>query len=188
MKCQITRNCFKETTQTNKQHVTQKLCTFNLQMLQQQPGMIINYALSCVGFHIHQLKINGSGTDPQFMLPGQRARKREKEWARQRAASEGGWFFTWACHHGVQLIIIITVSLSPDLILPSVSLSSIMAVLSSSSNLLLLLLISSLDWLSTPGSAFLIGRDHVTSSGRCFYHFVSGRLSRRKDKFILRVY
>ncbi|XP_059192563.1 growth hormone receptor a [Centropristis striata] len=38
-----------------------------------------------------------------------------------------------------------------------------MAVSLSSSNLLLLLLISSLDWLSTPGSAFLMVRDHVTS-------------------------
>ncbi|XP_031712160.1 growth hormone receptor a [Anarrhichthys ocellatus] len=38
-----------------------------------------------------------------------------------------------------------------------------MAVLSSSSNLLLLLLMSSLDWLSTPGSAFLMGRHRVMS-------------------------
>lgn len=44
------------------------------------------------------------------------------------------------------------------------SLSSIMAV--SSSSVRLLLLISSLDWLSTRGSAFLMDWDHMTSSGR----------------------
>ncbi|XP_054466149.1 growth hormone receptor a [Anoplopoma fimbria] len=38
-----------------------------------------------------------------------------------------------------------------------------MAVLSSSSNLLLLLLMSSLDWLSTPGFALLMGHQRVTS-------------------------
>lgn len=44
------------------------------------------------------------------------------------------------------------------------SLSSIMAV--SSSSVHLLLLISSLDWLSTRGSAFLMDWDHMTSSGK----------------------
>nr|ABM21632.1 growth hormone receptor [Epinephelus coioides] len=48
--------------------------------------------------------------------------------------------------------------------LPSLRLrNNIMTVSSSSSNVVVLLLISSLDWLSTPGSAFLMGRDHVTS-------------------------
>ncbi|TMS03738.1 Growth hormone receptor [Larimichthys crocea] len=46
-----------------------------------------------------------------------------------------------------------------------------MAVSSSSSSLLLLLLISSLDWLSTPGSASLIDRDQMTSPAPLGPHF-----------------
>ncbi|KAM4576115.1 growth hormone receptor a [Odontesthes bonariensis] len=46
-----------------------------------------------------------------------------------------------------------------------------MAVSLSSSNLLLLLVISSLDWLSFPGSGFLIDRDHMSSSGSREPHF-----------------
>ncbi|XP_038560675.1 growth hormone receptor a [Micropterus salmoides] len=46
-----------------------------------------------------------------------------------------------------------------------------MAVSSSSNLLVLLLLISSLDWLSTPGSTFLMGWDHVTSSAPPEPHF-----------------
>lgn len=71
-----------------------------------------------------------------------------------------------------------------SLILPPVSLSSIMAVLSSSSssNLLLLLLMSSLDWLSTPGSAFFMGRHRVMSPGKfrgvfLLYCYPSGEIS-----------
>ncbi len=96
---------------------------------------------------------------------GQRERKQEKEWGRQRVLREGG-FFTRACHYGVHLIIIINVSLSLCHSPLCLSLSSIMAVSWSSSDLLLLLLISSLDWMCNPGSAFLIGRDDMTSSGR----------------------
>ena len=47
----------------------------------------------------------------------------------------------------------------------SLSVSSIMAVSSPSSHLLILLLISCLDWPSTPASAFLLDRDHMTTSG-----------------------
>lgn len=63
-----------------------------------------------------------------------------------------------------------------------------------SSNLLLLLLISSLDWLSTPGSAFLMGRDHMTPSGRLLVIFAAlffqDKISRRnrlmRDKSLFR--
>ncbi|XP_076587190.1 growth hormone receptor a isoform X1 [Chaetodon auriga] len=58
----------------------------------------------------------------------------------------------------------------------------IMAVSSSSSNLLLLLLISSLDWLSTPGSAFLMARDHITSSAPLEPHFTEC-VSRDQETF-----
>lgn len=76
-----------------------------------------------------------------------------------------GGFFTWSCHHGIQLIIIMSefLSLSHSALL-LLSLTSIMAV--SSSSVHLLLLISSLDLLSTRGSAFLSDWDHMTSSGR----------------------
>lgn len=57
-----------------------------------------------------------------------------------------------------------------------------MAVLSSSSNLLFLLLISSLDWLSTPGSAFVIGRDHMTSSAPLEPH-ITECISRDQETF-----
>ncbi|XP_034728278.1 growth hormone receptor a [Etheostoma cragini] len=56
-----------------------------------------------------------------------------------------------------------------------------MAVLSSS-NLLLLLLISFLDWLSTPGSAFVMGRDHVTSSAPVEPH-ITECTSRNQETF-----
>ncbi|XP_041642523.1 growth hormone receptor a isoform X2 [Cheilinus undulatus] len=46
-----------------------------------------------------------------------------------------------------------------------------MAVSSSSPSLLLLLLVSSLDWLSAPGSGFLVGQDPVTSSNLSEPHF-----------------
>lgn len=67
---------------------------------------------------------------------------------------------TWSPTDNYNHCVSVRLSFSP------VSLSSIMAVPSSSSNLLILLLISSLDWLSTPGSAFYMGRDHMTPSGR----------------------
>ncbi|XP_040010943.1 growth hormone receptor a isoform X2 [Xiphias gladius] len=57
-----------------------------------------------------------------------------------------------------------------------------MAVSLSSSNLLLLLLISSLDWLSTPGSAFLMDRDHMTSSAPLEPHFTEC-ISRDQETF-----
>ncbi|XP_022613363.1 growth hormone receptor-like [Seriola dumerili] len=57
-----------------------------------------------------------------------------------------------------------------------------MAVSSSSSNLLLLLLISSLDWLSTPGSAFLIDRLDIISSGPLEPHFTEC-ISRDQETF-----
>nr|AGZ80756.1 growth hormone receptor 1 [Lateolabrax japonicus] len=57
-----------------------------------------------------------------------------------------------------------------------------MAVPSSSSNLLILLLISSLDWLSTPGSAFYMGRDHMTPSALLEPHF-TGCISRDQETF-----
>ncbi|XP_023249973.1 growth hormone receptor-like isoform X2 [Seriola lalandi dorsalis] len=57
-----------------------------------------------------------------------------------------------------------------------------MAVSSSSSNLLLLLLISSLDWLSTPGSAFLIDRLDIISSGSLEPHFTEC-ISRDQETF-----
>ncbi|KAM9360589.1 growth hormone receptor a [Symphorus nematophorus] len=53
---------------------------------------------------------------------------------------------------------------------------------SSSSNLLLLLLVSSLDWLPTPGSAFLMDRDHMTSSAPLQPHFTEC-LSRDLETF-----
>ncbi|XP_041792224.1 growth hormone receptor a [Chelmon rostratus] len=53
---------------------------------------------------------------------------------------------------------------------------------SSSSNLLLLLLISSLDWLSTPGFAFLMARDHMTSSAPLEPHFTEC-ISRDQETF-----
>lgn len=56
-----------------------------------------------------------------------------------------------------------------------------MAVLFSS-NLLLLLLISSLDWLSTPGFAFLVGRGHVTSSASLEPH-ITECISRDQETF-----
>lgn len=99
------------------------------------------------------LKINGSHN--LYSL----GRVKEKERGRVWRVGEGG-FFTWACHHGVQLIIIFTVTLSPS----TLSLCRVMAI--SSCCLLLPLIISFLDWLSSPASAFLIDRDHVTSSGR----------------------
>nr|XP_046243686.1 growth hormone receptor a [Scatophagus argus] len=57
-----------------------------------------------------------------------------------------------------------------------------MAILSSSSNLLLLLLISSPDWLSTPGSAFLMDQDHTTSSAPFEPHFTEC-ISRDQETF-----
>ncbi|XP_068461006.1 growth hormone receptor a [Clinocottus analis] len=59
-----------------------------------------------------------------------------------------------------------------------------MAVLSSScsSNLLLLLLMSSLDWLSTPGSAFFMGRHHVTSPAPLEPH-ITECISREQTTF-----
>ncbi|XP_071339490.1 growth hormone receptor a [Trachinotus anak] len=57
-----------------------------------------------------------------------------------------------------------------------------MAILSSSSNLLLVLLISSLDWLSTPGSAFLMDWEHVTSSAPLEPHFTEC-VSRDQETF-----
>ncbi|XP_035514901.1 growth hormone receptor a [Morone saxatilis] len=59
---------------------------------------------------------------------------------------------------------------------------NIMAVSSSCSNLLLFLLISSLDWLSTPGSAFMMGRDHMTSSAPLEPHFTEC-ISRDQETF-----
>ncbi|XP_037536261.1 growth hormone receptor a [Nematolebias whitei] len=53
---------------------------------------------------------------------------------------------------------------------------------SHSSNLLLLLMISSLDWSSTPGSAFLIDQDLVTSSAPAEPHFI-GCVSRDQATF-----
>ncbi|XP_042344340.1 growth hormone receptor a [Plectropomus leopardus] len=52
----------------------------------------------------------------------------------------------------------------------------------SSSSLLLLLLISSLDWLSTPGFALLMGRDHVTSSAPVEPH-ITECISRDQETF-----
>uniref|UniRef100_A0A3Q1FSX1 Growth hormone receptor a n=1 Tax=Acanthochromis polyacanthus TaxID=80966 RepID=A0A3Q1FSX1_9TELE len=57
-----------------------------------------------------------------------------------------------------------------------------MADSSPSTNLLLLLLISSLDWLPTPGSAFLIDRDHMTSSAPLEPHFTEC-ISREQETF-----
>ncbi|XP_040897712.1 growth hormone receptor a isoform X2 [Toxotes jaculatrix] len=57
-----------------------------------------------------------------------------------------------------------------------------MAVSSFSSSLLLPLLISSLDWLSTPGSAFLSDRDHMTSSAPLEPHFTEC-ISRDQETF-----
>lgn len=57
-----------------------------------------------------------------------------------------------------------------------------MAHSSPSTNLLLLLLISSLDWLPTPGSAFLIDRDHMTSSAPLEPHFTEC-ISREQETF-----
>nr|QMX78388.1 GHR [Scatophagus argus] len=57
-----------------------------------------------------------------------------------------------------------------------------MAISSSSSNLLLLLLISSPDWLSTPGSAFLMDQDHTTSSAPFEPHFTEC-ISRDQETF-----
>jgi len=127
--------------------------------------------LSCVRFHVHQLKINGSHS-----LCSQGSYK-EREKRREGVGEGEGGFFTWACHHAVQLIIIITASLSCSHS-PPLSLSSIMMAVSlSSSNLLLLLMISSLDWLSSPGSGFLIDQDHMSSSGELLilFRFVLSR-------------
>ncbi|XP_008292077.1 growth hormone receptor a isoform X1 [Stegastes partitus] len=74
------------------------------------------------------------------------------------------------------------VSTVPHLHLNGVRQSIIMAVSSPSSNLLLLLLISSLDWLSTPGSAFLIDWDHMTSSAPLEPHFTEC-ISRDQETF-----
>ncbi|KAF1389295.1 hypothetical protein PFLUV_G00071950 [Perca fluviatilis] len=60
--------------------------------------------------------------------------------------------------------------------------NNIMAVLSSSSNILLLLLISFLDWLWTPASAFLMGRDHMTSSAPVEPH-ITECISRNQETF-----
>lgn len=57
-----------------------------------------------------------------------------------------------------------------------------MAVTSPSSSLLLLLLISSQDWLSSPGSAFLIDWDHMTSSAPLEPHFTEC-ISRDQETF-----
>nr|XP_020502109.1 growth hormone receptor-like [Labrus bergylta] len=57
-----------------------------------------------------------------------------------------------------------------------------MAVSSCSPNLLLLLLVSSLDWLSAPGSAFLIDRDPLTSSASLEPHFTEC-ISRNQETF-----
>ncbi|XP_028269496.1 growth hormone receptor a [Parambassis ranga] len=53
---------------------------------------------------------------------------------------------------------------------------------SSSCNILLLLFISSLDWLSPPGSAFLIDQDHMTSSAPLEPHFTEC-ISRDQETF-----
>ncbi|XP_068994703.1 growth hormone receptor a isoform X1 [Embiotoca jacksoni] len=60
--------------------------------------------------------------------------------------------------------------------------ASIMAVSSCSSNLLFLLIVSFLDWMSTPGSAFLIDRDHMTSSAPLEPHFTEC-VSRDQETF-----
>ncbi|XP_067468881.1 growth hormone receptor a isoform X1 [Thunnus thynnus] len=57
-----------------------------------------------------------------------------------------------------------------------------MAVSPPSSKLLLLLLISSLGWLSTPGSAFIMDRDHMTSSAPLEPHFTEC-ISRDQETF-----
>ncbi|XP_068994704.1 growth hormone receptor a isoform X2 [Embiotoca jacksoni] len=57
-----------------------------------------------------------------------------------------------------------------------------MAVSSCSSNLLFLLIVSFLDWMSTPGSAFLIDRDHMTSSAPLEPHFTEC-VSRDQETF-----
>ncbi|XP_034548774.1 growth hormone receptor a [Notolabrus celidotus] len=58
-----------------------------------------------------------------------------------------------------------------------------MAVSSSTSpNLLLLVLVSSLDWLTAPGSAFLMGRDPLTSSATLEPHFTEC-ISREQETF-----
>lgn len=59
-------------------------------------------SLSCVRFHVHKLKINCSHN-----MCSQDCSKEKKKKGNGR-----GGFFTWACHDAVQLIIIITVSLS----------------------------------------------------------------------------
>ncbi|AWP07305.1 Growth hormone receptor [Scophthalmus maximus] len=57
-----------------------------------------------------------------------------------------------------------------------------MAVSSPSSNILLLLLISSLDWLSTPGCAFVSDRDHTNPSAPLEPHFTEC-ISREQETF-----
>nr|AAK72953.1 truncated growth hormone receptor [Scophthalmus maximus] len=57
-----------------------------------------------------------------------------------------------------------------------------MAVSSPSSNILLLLLISSLDWLSTPGLAFVSDRDHTNPSAPLEPHFTEC-ISREQETF-----
>lgn len=138
--------------------IHRKIC-FHACNLQQQPSMIINYALSRVRFHIHQLRINGSHKS----CSQGRERKSEKR-ERKEESCEGRRVFrmgmsSWSPNDNYNHWV------SVPLIPPSVSLSSIMAV-SPPSSKLLLLLISSLGWLSTPGSAFVMDRDHMTSSGR----------------------
>lgn len=62
-------------------------------MLQQRPVMINNDSLSRVGFHIHQLEINVSGTDSQFSALRPEGEKREKKGgASERVLREGGGF------------------------------------------------------------------------------------------------
>ncbi|XP_019958281.2 growth hormone receptor a [Paralichthys olivaceus] len=57
-----------------------------------------------------------------------------------------------------------------------------MAVSSPSSHLLILLLISCLDWPSTPASAFLLDRDHMTTSAPTEPHFTEC-ISREQETF-----
>lgn len=100
---------------------------------------------------------------PQFVLTGQRKKESERVTEAERSEEERVFHMgmsSWRPTDNYNDRVSVPLSFSPL----SLSLSSIMAVSSSSVHLLLLL--SSLDWLSTRGSAFLTDRDRLTSSGR----------------------